>query len=117
MGYGIGRQNRRHLRIYRHVERVAGKRRGVQPLALCLGGHGKHLRGPQHLAETLVLPEEKRAIAALVNSRQRDRPAQGEAEFIAPEGRNAAGIGQGFARSKKLRASKAELRTNSNTEP
>jgi hypothetical protein len=46
------------------------------------------------LAKSLILPEEKGAIAAPVNSRQRHRPTQGEAKFIAGEVGNAAGLGQ-----------------------
>src|SRR5208337_3041496 len=95
VGQWIARQNGRDLRIYRYEERVTGERRRVLSLPLSLGRHREHLRGPQHLAETLILPEEKGAIPALVNSRQRDRPTQREAEFIAPEGGDAAGVGQG----------------------
>ena len=57
--------------------------------------HGHHLRGAQHLAEALVLKEIESALAAVIDSRNKNRATAGEAELVAAEGRNAAGIDRG----------------------
>src|SRR5262249_30462719 len=45
-----------------------------------------------HLAEALILTEEKCLAAAVVEMREHDRPADGHAELVAREWRNAARI-------------------------
>ena len=75
------------------VGAAVGVSDGVDAGALCGGGHGHHLGGAEHLAEALVLREVEGALAAVEDVREIDRAAVGEAELVAAEGRNAAGIG------------------------
>ncbi len=58
-------------------------------------GNGEDLGGAEHLAEALVLAEVEGSLTAIVEVRQKDRAAVGEAELVAAEGRNAPG---GFRR-------------------
>ena len=64
----------------------------IDACALGRGRHRHHLRGSQHLPESLVLREVESALAAVVNMRNVDRAAIRESELVAPEGRNAPGI-------------------------
>ena len=77
------------------VSDVAGKGRGVEAGALRGRGHGEHLGGSEHLAEALVLAEVEGLAAAVVEVGNDDGAAVGEAELVAAEGRNAAGVGDG----------------------
>ena len=66
------------------------------PRALGGGRDGHDLRGSQHLAKALVLSEVEGSLAAVVDVGNKNRAAIGEAELIAAERRDAAGIGRGW---------------------
>ena len=90
VGQRIAIEHRNDRRVHRNGQRVAGKSLGVDALALRGGGHGKNLRGPQHLAKALVLAEIESAVAAVVNFGKHHRAAVGKSEFVAHKWRNAA---------------------------
>ena len=58
-------------------------------------GTGKTWVVPKHLPEALVLAEVEGPVAAIVQTRQDHRAAIGEAELVAHEGGNAAGLSDG----------------------
>ena len=114
VGQRIAGQQFRDLRVHRNNQRVAGKGGGIEAGALGDGGNGDHLGGAQHLAETLVLDEVISLVAAVVQMRESPLVRR----WSTPNSlRMNGGMRRGSAmerRSKKLRASSAELRRNSN---
>jgi hypothetical protein len=76
-------------------EDVAGEGAGVEAIAFELSGDRQDLGGAEHLAKALVLAEVKGLAAAVVDVRDDDRAAVGEAEFVAAKWRDSSGIGDG----------------------
>src|SRR6185437_628375 len=66
---------------------------GVESSALGSCGDGHDLCSSQNLAEALVLHEIKSALAAIIDIRNKNRPAIGETKLIAPERRNSSRVG------------------------
>ena len=83
--------------IHGNHQRIAGKSGGVEALALSRGRHRDHLGVTQHLPEALIFREIERTVAAVVPAGNHHRPAIGDAEFIADEGRNALRLRQRLA--------------------
>ena len=81
--------------VYGDDERVAGEGGGVDAGTLFGGGDGEDLGGAEDLAEGLELDEVEGAVATVVEVRDGDGAAVGEAELVAAEGRDAAGADGG----------------------
>ena len=93
----IAREHLRDARIHGDDQRVAGKRGGVEALALRRGRNRNHLRVAQAPAGSLDTRRSKTSVAAVVDARNHHRSAIGDAEFIADERRDALGLRQGLA--------------------
>src|SRR5437016_2299231 len=91
IGQRVTSQHGTNLRVDGDQQRVAREGGGIQALAFLHGRNRKHLRGSQHLAEPLVLPEEISPLAARVEAGYDEGPTDREAKFIASEVWNAAG--------------------------
>ena len=94
VGKRIARQQFGNSRIDGDDQGVAGESRGVVPGAFGDGRNGEHLRGSQHLPESLEFEKVEGAIAPVVKARQEHRPSVGKAELVADKWRNAVGAGE-----------------------
>src|SRR5712672_2147027 len=92
IGKRIAGQHGGYRGIYRNGQRVAGKCSGIDSLPLGERGHWKHLRGSQHLPETLIFAKIKCLATAIVNAWKHQRSAVSRAKLVANKGRNPARV-------------------------
>src|SRR6266850_3248044 len=88
----IAGEQRRDAAADGNGEGIAGKCGGVHSLPLRGGRHRENLRGPENLPEALILREIKCFASAIINSREDDGTAVGDAEFIARKRRETASV-------------------------
>ena len=93
VGQGIAGQDGGNPRIHGHMEYVARESCAVEAPALFGRRHRQHLRGPENLAEPLVLAEVVGAVPAIVKARNHNRPSVSESEFVPVETRNTPRLG------------------------
>src|SRR5216684_7061179 len=79
----IAGEQRRDAAADGNGQRIAGKCGGVDALPLRRGRHREYLRGPENLPEALIFREIKCYPSDIIDSREDDRPAVGDTEFIA----------------------------------
>src|SRR3979490_1633646 len=93
VGEWIAGQHRSNRRIHPYLQRVRAAVRVLHDvLARSLGcGWSRQHRGrSQHLPESLILHKIERAVSAVIQMRQHDRPAIRKSELISAEWRNSA---------------------------
>jgi len=98
IGQRVARDERRDCGTDRNRERISRAIRKLQrinALALFSSGYWDDLRGAKNLTEALIFAEEKSLVASVINMRDRDGTANGDAKLVAREGRDAAGIHRG----------------------
>src|SRR6266403_6119052 len=79
---GIASKQRCDAAADGNSQSIAGKCGGVDALPLRDGRHREYLRGPENLPEALILREVKCLATAIINSREEDGAAVGDAEFV-----------------------------------
>src|SRR6202795_4703974 len=93
VGEWIAGQHRCNCRIHRYLQRVRAAVRVLHDVltrSLGCGCYSKTMGRSQHLLESLILHKIERAVSAVIQMRQHDRPAIRKSELISTEWRNSA---------------------------
>src|SRR5882762_5629257 len=93
VGEAIAGQHRSNCRIQRDMQRVRAAVRVLHDVLTRSRGDGwysQNLGRSQHLPESLTLHNIERAVSAVIQMRQHDRPAIRKSELISTEWRNSA---------------------------
>src|SRR6202163_3804958 len=91
--HGIAGEHRGNCRIHRYLQRVRAAVRVLHDVltrSLGCGWYSQDLGRSQHLPESLILHKIERAVSAVIQMRQHDRPAIRKSELISTEWRNSA---------------------------
>src|SRR5258706_11409264 len=93
VGEGIAGQHRSNCRIHRYLQRVRAAVRVLHDVltrSLGCGWYSQNLGRSQHLPESLILHKIERAVSAVIQMRQHDRPAIRKSELISSDWTNSA---------------------------
>src|SRR5947209_20196673 len=93
VGEWIAGQHRSSDLIHRYLQRVRAAVRVLHKVltrSLVCGWYSQNLGGSQHLPESLILHKIERAVSAVIQMRQHNRPTIRKSELISTEWRNSA---------------------------